>query len=311
MPRNRWVVLVTLALALTSCTSGSKAPRATHPKPDPCPGSPVSLTPTAGAPSPLSGRVVLLAGESDLNADLYELTLPPTVLRRMTCEQRVSTVGGRAGSIVVAAAQRDVGYSDHIQQLVDDRLAPIDGLGLVSGFSPEVGPDSRIMFTQINGTKDAPRLDVNVFDPTTKVTNTVSSGDPNVLVGGVLGPDGKVAIGRHEASGDKLVILDRNGKQDILQPGVAKLGNFQWSDTGWIAMQDIGVGVVFFDPRSKQRVAVPGWQVLGWSPDGAGLLVAGGDHQKTLGIAKPSAGPAVQPVIELPHSVFGAVWFST
>lgn len=310
MPRRCLFALLSLTVTLTACSTDSRSPRAAEPKTEPCPGSPVSLTPAGGAPSPLSGRVLLLAGDNDLSADLYDLTLAPIVLRRITCEQRVSTVAGRSGSIVVAAAQREVGYSDHIQQLVGDRLAPIDGLGLVSGFNPDVGPDSRVMFTQISGTKEAPRLDVNVFDPATKVTKTLLSGDPNVLVGGVFGPDGRVAIGRHEPSGDKLILLGEKGKQDILQPGVAKMGNLQWGRSGWIAIQDIGVGAVFFDPRSKERVAVPGWQVLAWSPDGTSLLVAGGEKHMTLGLAKPSAGSTVQNIIDLPHSVFAAVWLS-
>jgi hypothetical protein len=198
--------------------------------------------------------------------------------------------------------------SDHIQQLVGDRLAPIDGLGVVSGFSPDVGPDSRILFSQVNGTKEAPRLDIIVFDTATKATKTLLSGDPNVLVGGVFGPDGMVAIGRHEASGEKLILLRQDGKQDVLQPGVAKLGNFQWGSSGWIALQDVGVGTVIFDPRSKQREAVPGWQVLAWSPDGSSLLVAGGDKTATLGLTKPSGGPIVEKITNLPHSIFGAVW---
>jgi hypothetical protein len=306
--RRGWLSLLTLALVLTACSTGSRPPRVAEPKQEPCPGPPVSLTPATGAHSPLSGRVVLLAGDNDMSADLYELTLTPMLLRRVTCEQRVSTLGGRPGSIVVAAAQTEVGYSDHIQQLVGDRLATIDGLGPVSGFSPDVGPGSRIMFTQINGTKEAPRFDVNVFDPATKATKTLLSGDPNVLVGGVFGPDGRVAIGRHEPSGDDLIVLDQNGKQDTLRPGVAKLGNFRWGPSGWIALQDIAAGAVFFDPRSKQRVAVPGWQVLAWSPDGTSLLVAGGDNGATLGLAKPSTGSAVEKIVDLPHSAFGAVW---
>jgi hypothetical protein len=73
------------------------------------------------------------------------------------------------------------------------------------------GPDARgsstttrIVYTKVNGTKESPRLDIIVFDPATKASATLLSGNPNVL-GGVprFGPDGTVAVGRHEPSGDK------------------------------------------------------------------------------------------------------------
>jgi len=79
-------------------------------------------------PAPI-GKFYVKAGANSLDADLYEIHFSPPRQERITTEARVSTLDGCAGKVVVSAAQKDVGLTDHLQELQGNRLVPVEKLG--------------------------------------------------------------------------------------------------------------------------------------------------------------------------------------
>ncbi|MCA1844225.1 MAG: hypothetical protein LC792_13775, partial [Actinobacteria bacterium] len=109
-----------------------------------------STTTTAAAPvipGP-PGRFLSLVGENYLNAGLYELTFGPPRLHELTPVRRVSSIGACPTAVVVAAAQPEVGYDDHLQTFRQGHFGPVDGLGTPHDLYPVLAPDCRFLYVE-------------------------------------------------------------------------------------------------------------------------------------------------------------------
>lgn len=178
------VVLATAALILAGCAS---------PKQERLPAqqvAPKDLVAVEG-PAPV-GRFYVKAGEKDLYSDLYEVTFSPLGFERLTKDSRVTTVGGCARKVVVAAAQREVGYADRLQELRGGKLAPVETLGLEIGSDPDVSEDCRILYTRLADAGPTPIQEIKLWDPAKGASSTVISGP--TVVGAAWGPEGEIVV---------------------------------------------------------------------------------------------------------------------
>lgn len=300
-----FVLLTAAALTLVGC-SGSPKREASPPQTV----RPSELVAVEG-PSPV-GRFYVKAGADDLNADLYEVAFP-SQFKRLTTGARVSTVGGCPTQVVVAAAQREVGYLDTLQELRDGKLVPVDKLGPEHAFDPDLTPDCRLLFHKTKGTEPNITGEVERFEPTTGATTVVTSG-PTVR-GAAWGPAGEVLVHRQEPSGPKLDVIRSNGTRQELDPKVAGIGNTPWGKSGWIAMAVFTTptqpptATLFLNPTTGQRATLDGWLPLAWSPSGDQLLVRDTAKGTTLAVVDSSDMTKTRNVgVSDAGTVWDAVW---
>ena len=261
-------------------------------------------------PAP-TGRFYVKAGENEFASDLYEVLFSSSQFDRLTTNARVSTVDGCQDRIVVAAAQKKVGFTDHLQELRNDDLMPVQGLGLVPGSDPHVAPDCRILFTGLaqggRGSKE-----IRLWDPASGGSSTVTAGE--TIVGAAWGPGGQIVVLYREPGGPKLVVRQPDGNQTEIAPGVADVGNVQWGQAGWMAMgvrqpEQPPIATLFINPSSGERSTLDGWLPLAWSPDGQQLLVTDAPNGTTLAVVElPNLTKTRNVGVSEVGTVWDAVW---
>ncbi|MGH9034870.1 MAG: hypothetical protein ACRD0O_03835 [Acidimicrobiia bacterium] len=295
-----FVFVAAVSLALTACRAnptqegGSKVVR---------PGDLVAVE----GPAPV-GRFYVKAGENNLDADLYELRFSPPGFDRITTQGRVSTLDGCPAKVVVAAAQREVGLTDHLQELRGDKLASVETLGLEVGSDPHVSSDCRILYVKL--AEAAPSLvnEVRLFDPSTGATSSVISGE--TVVSAAWGPEGEIIVLKREAAGPKLLVIRTDGNQTEIDPEQPDVGNVQWGRSGWLAM-DIAepkqqpTATLFLNPATGEQSRLDGWLPLAWSPDGKQFLVSDAEKGTTLAVVEP---PDFTKTRNVGASTVGTVW---
>jgi hypothetical protein len=278
--RSSVVLLTAAALTLVGC--GGSPKRESSP---PQTVRPSELVAVEG-PAPV-GRFYAKAGAEDLASDLYEVTLP-SQFKRLTTDARVSTVGGCPTKIVVAAAQKEVGYLDTLQELRDGRLVPVEKLGPEHAFDPDLSPDCRLLFHEARGSEPNAVGEVKRFDPATGAVTDVTSGP--TVAGAAWGPDGQVLVLRREPTGPRLDVIRPDGTKRELDPKVPDIGNTPWGKSGWIAMavfttqRQPPTATLFLNPTTGQRSTLDGWLPLAWSPAGDELLVRDAAKGTTLAV---------------------------
>jgi hypothetical protein len=258
----------------------------------------------------LAGRVYVKAGDKDLDADLYEMRFSPFRLDQLTKGSRVTTVGGCSTRVVVAAAQREVGYADRLQELRDGKLVPIDKLGLEVGSDPDVADDCRILYVRLAGGGPSSAEEIKLWDPTKAASTTVASGP--TVVGASWGPHGEIVILKRDPAGPRLLIQRSDGAKTELDPGVPDVGNTPWGKSGWMALAVFAdpkkppTATLFLNPSSDRgRSQLEGWLPLAWSPDGNRLLVRDSGAGTALGLVEM---PDRTRVREIGRSTVGTVW---
>jgi hypothetical protein len=258
-------------------------------------------------PAPV-GRFYMKAGPNDLDADLYEFRFSPPSQDRITTKARVTTLDGCKDKVVVSAAQREVGLTDHIQELQGGKLAPIEKLGVQGGSDPHVSSDCRILYLHL--TEANPELvnEVMLFDPTNGTTTSVTKG--STVAGASWGPNGEILLLKREVSGPVLLIMKPDGTQRTIKPEQPDVGNLQWGRAGWIATgiaepQHPPTGTLFLNPTTDARSVLNDWLPLSWSPDGQQLLVADAKNGTTLAVVEL---PDLSKVRNVGVSEVGTVW---
>jgi len=303
--RSLAALLVAAALALPACTSSPKResspPLSVHPS---------DLVAVEG-PAPV-GRFYAKVGPDSLASDLYEVTLP-SHFQRLTNGARVSTVGGCATKVVVAAAQREFGYLDTLQELRDGKLVPLDKLGPEHGFDPDLNPDCRLLFDETTGSEPNTVGTVKRLESATGAVTDVASGP--TVAGAAWGPDGQVLVLRREPTGPKLDVIRPNGTKQELDPKVPDVGNTPWSKSGWIAMAVFATphqpptSTLFLNPTTGQRSTLDGWLPLAWSPAGDQLLVRDASKGTTLAVVEATNLTRTRNVgVSDAGTVWDAVW---
>jgi hypothetical protein len=300
---TRAIAFLTAAtLAMAGCSAGTKRESL----------SPQTLQPSqmvaVEGPAPV-GRFYVKAGADDLAADLYELTFSPPRFQRLTTGARVTTVGGCATRIVVAAAQREVGYLDTLQEFRDGKLVPVDKLGPEHASDPDLSPECRMLFQETKGTAPNTVGQIKRYDPVTGTVTDIASG-PSV-VGASWGPSGQILVLRREPTGPKLDIIRADGTKQEIDPKVPDIGNTPWGKTGWIAMAVFTTkdhpptSTLFMKPTTGQRSTLDGWLPLSWSPTGEQLLVRDATRGTTLAVVDASDLTKTR---NIAVSVVGTVW---
>ena len=264
-------------------------------------------------PAP-TGRIYAKAGADDLNSDLYELTFP-SQFQRLTTDARVSTVGGCTSKIVVAAAQREFGYLDTLQELRDGKLVRLENLGPAAqhAFDPDLNPDCALLFHKTEGAAPNTVGDVKRFDPASGAVTDVTSGA--TVAGAAWGPDKQVLVLRRETSGPKLDVIRPNGTKQELDPKVPDVGNTPWGKGGWIAMAVFTAppqpptATLFMNPSTGARAILDGWLPLAWSPAGDELLVRDAAKGTTLAVVTTTDLTKTRNVgVSQVGTVWDAVW---
>lgn len=304
MPRA--VAAIGLALAvLAGCSA--PASRETSPPKRVSPGDLVAVE----GPSP-AGRFYAKAGERDLDADLYEVSFTDRQFRRITDKARVSTVGGCKDKVVVAAAQREFGYVDTLQQVESDKLVSLPGIGTPHASDPHLSSDCQLLYLEIAGNEPNLIQQVKIAGATGE-PRVVFADHPDVVGGATWGPDGQIVVVKRLPTGTRLVIIRANGTTQEIDPG-ADVGNPQWSSTGWLALtvllpQAPPTAAVFINPTNGERSTLDGWLPLSWSPDGQQLLVAEAKNGTTLAVVEVSDLTKTRNVgVSEVGTVWDAVW---
>lgn len=312
-----FVIVTTAGCFASTGESGEAIPAVTEPPP-------ASLDVTSDGP-PEGRFYILLQGANPADYDLYELRFSPGAVTRITTIQRVSSVGACPSRVVVAAGQAEVGYSDHIQEVQGRRLVPLDGLGLTEGFTPSLGPDCRVAYGWPDRTIGPNAVgELRVWDPQRREGATLYRAQPGdgIVASAAWGPNGKIAAlrlappradpGAPQADGRPaaIVVMPPDGPVTELDPAVAHPGLLEWGKT-WMALSDEDQrSTVFYDPATRQRVVLPGWRPLAWSPDGTRLLVSDSATEQQLGIVEESNLTSVREVGVLNRAVGGGVWLA-
>ena len=262
-------------------------------------------------PAPV-GRFYVKAGPNDLDADLYEFRFSPPGQDRITTTARVTTLDGCKDKVVVSAAQREVGLTDHIQELQGGKLAPVEKLGVQRGSDPHVSSDCRILYLRL--TEANPELinEIVLFDPANGTTTAVTKG--STVAGATWGPNGEILLLKREGSGPVLVIMKPDGTQTTIKPEQSDVGNLQWGRGGWIATgiaepQHPPTGTLFVNPTTDARSVLNDWLPLSWSPDGRQLLVADAKNGTTLAVVElPDLTKTRNVGVSEVGTVWDAVW---
>ncbi len=280
--RRAMVVLVAATLTGSACANKQQeesAPKVVRP---------TDLVAIQG-PAPV-GRFFVNAGADTLNADLYEMTFSPPGFRRVTSNSRVTTLGGCRDKLIVAAAQREVGYADHLQELAGDQLVPVQDLGLEPGSGPDVAEDCRILYNRLASSSPELIEEIRLWDPAAKRSSAVLSG--STVAGASWGPDGEIVALKREPKGPKLSIIRPDGSSSELDPQVPDVGNTAWGKGGWMALaifdqpKQPPTTTLFINPTTGERRTLTGWLPLTWSPDGSQLLVVDAKQGTTLAVAE-------------------------
>ena len=263
-------------------------------------------------PAP-EGRFYAKAGDNSLDADLYEFRFDPGRQERLTTQARVSTVGGCARKVVVSAAQKDVGLTDHLQELSGRDLAPLEGLGAVPGSDPHVSADCRVLYLRAaEGPGGELVTEIVLFDPSRGISTTVATG--GTVATGSWGPGGEIVILRREVSGPILTVQRTDGSKTDIDPGQPDVGNVLWGRGGWMAMgvaqlRQPPTGTLFVNPANNERSQLDGWLPLAWSPDGGQLLVAEASKGTTLAVVElPDLTRTRNVGVSEVGTVWDAVW---
>ena len=304
--RHAVVVAAVAAVGLTGCSHNgpSKESSAT-----------ASTTTTAAAPTIPGppGRFLSLVGENFLNAGLFELTFGPPRLNELTPVRRITTIGACPTAVVVAAAQPEVGYDDHLQSFHQGRFGPVDGLGTPHAFSPVLGPDCRFLYDEPPAQEDAPDR-LHVWDPAAKKDSVVATATE--FGGTSWGPGGAIAFVEHsrtrqgaEPVDRALVILTAKGQRREIPPPAADTRYLLWGTTNWMALgrhtDDV---TILLQPDTGERHDLTGWVPRAWSPDGKQLLVVEAGSHRKLGLVDVSDLGTVKPLGEAPMPVLDTVW---
>lgn len=259
------------------------------------------------------GRFLSLVGENYLNAGLYELTFGPPRLQELTPVRRVSSIGACPTAVVVAAAQPEVGYDDHLQSFRQGRFGPVEGLGTPHDLYPVLGPDCRVLYVQPPAEEDAPDY-LHVWDPAAKKDTVVATASE--FGGTSWGPGGAIAFVERsrtrqgaEPIDRTLVILTAKGQRREMPPPATDTRDFFWGPTNWMAFgrhtDDV---TILLKPDTGERHDLPGWVPRAWSPDGKQLLVVEAGSHRKLGLVDVSDLGTVKPLGEAPMPVLDTVW---
>jgi hypothetical protein len=261
---------------------------------------------------PPVGRFYANAGPNDLDADLYEFRFFPPGQDRITTKARVTTLDGCKDKLVVSAAQKEVGLTDHIQELQGSKLASIEKLGVQRGSDPHVSSDCRVLYLRLVESNPELVNEIVLFDPASGSTTSVAKG--TTLASAAWGPNGEILLLKREVSGPVLVVMKADGSQTTIKPEHPDVGNPQWGRGGWIATdiaapQQRPTGTFFVNPTTGARSVLNEWLPLSWSPDGQQLLVTDAKNGTTLAVVEvPDLTKTRNVGVSEVGSVWDAVW---
>jgi hypothetical protein len=275
-----------------------------------------STTTTATLPPPpiagVDGRFLSLGGENPLDAGLYELRLWPVRLDPLTPVRRVSSIGACETRVIVAAAQAEVGYNDHLQVFSGGRFGPVENLGSPHAFIPTLAADCRMLYLDSTNPAEGGDARVHLWNPSDR-TDTVLATYPGV---GAMswGPSGQFALLERTRSvqgkeqDEVAVHILKNSARRSLSAPAPRLSGLLWGAANWMAFSNGNAdATIFLQPDTGERHDLADWAPRAWSPDGKRLLVAAPDRRR-LGVVELPDFSTVKPLGEAPFPVHDIVW---
>lgn len=231
----------------------------------------------------LPGRIYLVAGPDQLNADVYRVQGALSDARRLTWGGRVSALTARGGEVVVADARRS--GSDRVESL--DLGAPDALPGRVidsRGQAPELSRSGRLTWSVPVYGSEGQNAGTRVYVSDAQGgERRIAYQSPRDLFSG-WGPDDRLAVlaGR----GPELVLDPGTPRETALDPGLQSTLNFQIAPDG--TLWTLGRGAVaIVSPSGASRRLRTNWLPLTWSPDGRSILAVRGVR---LGLLSPRNG---------------------
>jgi hypothetical protein len=235
----------------------------------------------------LPGTVYLVAGQDELNADVYRVQGELSEARRLTWNGRVSALTAQGSDVVVADARGsgsdrvellNLGAPDALPGRVIDPRGQLPGLsfrGRLTWTVPLYGPEG-----QDAGTR------VYVSDAQGR-GRRVAYESPRDLSAG-WGPGDRLAVLRGE--GPELLLDPGTSTQRELDPGLPSTLNFETAPDG--TLWTLGRGAVaIVSPGGRSRRLRTPWLPLSWSPDGQSILTTRGGR---LGLISPADGSVTE-----------------
>lgn len=313
--RQRIAGAACAVLILGGCTATTTS-ESTEAVPLEVSSGPATLTAEPGD-KPAGRFYAVIGGETSSDNRLYQLSFIPPSLQLLTDTSRISSVSACRDKVVVAAGQAEVGFSDHLQEVRDGALAPLEGFGVQPGFTPELDDRCRLAYTWVDRNSESSEFELRVWDAGAKGARTLyrsQSGD-GPLVNPDWGPDGKLAVVRQAAdaaspssqgsSGGRppaVIIVRPDGSSSELG-GTGNVVGLAWSKR-WLAVMDDPEGTVFVDAAGVRGKTLPGWYPLAWSPDGDQLLVQDAETRRILAVVHTGDIGTAKPI----GRVSGPVW---
>jgi hypothetical protein len=302
---SRFLVMALVGVSLAACSSGDDEPEA----------APTTTTTQVALPAPagFAGEFFAMTGDEIYNAGLSRLTFSPPRLKPVTPVRRVSAISGCSESVVVAAAQESVDFSDHIQLLVSDDFGPVPGLGVPFGYAPELDEACRLLYSDAGG--EAGTMDrMWRFEPGAASPTLVHEAPG--MAGGAWGPGGQIAVvetTRSSAGSPTHVtgvrVLRPDGSSFVVPPVTPEPGPFEWGTGEWMAFGVSERATAFVRPDNGERRDLADWLPLAWSPDGTWLLVVeAAEARRALGVVNVADLGTVVPLGTAPEAVHEVVW---
>jgi hypothetical protein len=314
--RRTGALVAVVMLALGGCDASVRTENSTATT------STLPPTPTfqAGAGEMPVGRFLVVIGdEGGQDGQLFETRLSPPAFTLLAPAKRVSMVGACADRVVVSAGQPEVGFTDHLQEVRDGQLRPLDGLGPLQAFSPRVASDCRVAYTWVDRGISPLVGELRLWDPVAKTGRTLYRGGPGegALATTDWGPDGAVAAVRLAADlppgtstrPAAVVVVRPDGiKSEVALSGDP--GLFTWGKRWMAVMDEAQQATVFVDPSTGEHQTLRDWRPVVWSPDGQQLLVKDAKTRTSLALVEASNPTSVREIGRVSRPILDADWLS-
>jgi hypothetical protein len=238
--------------------------------------------------SEIPGTLYLLAGETELNADLYRARGSLGRAERLTVGGRVSWVTAQPGAVVTANARGS--GSDRVETLDLSTTPARPGRVLdAAGQAPALSRSRHVAYSVVNYRADGQTTGTTVFqiglDGGARQARYRAHADltPEWLPGDRLAVLSQPDLERPDRA---RLVLDAGGpRQRTVDPGVPKATVLLAANRGTMLVGAGAGRAAILTPDGARRFITSAWSPRCWAPDGRALLAVRGERLGLLGAA--------------------------
>lgn len=182
--------------------------------------------------------------------------------------------------MVVSSAPESAGYVDQVQELRRGSLRPIQGLGPIHAFAPDVDEDGTVLYLELDRTAQPPRFQLREWR-SDEISRTRFSTE-NPLTAPAVASGQTVVVIEKRLPANVLHVLSPSGDDSAIEAPIADAIVVHANRRGLLALSNQP------NEEALQRTTVitedgevvtkidGGWAALAWSPDGEDLLLRKG-----------------------------------